>query len=135
MATHAAWCDQICVIVSQDNPVISMSQSEVKEIFLKKNVMTWKELGAPIYPLDCFHSQNQRTEFVRSIFNMSRIQYDRYWIKKLYASGVRPPERITDILKVSAIFEEHKGAIGLIRFSDLKLPLLNTVKIVFQINE
>lgn len=110
--TSSAQNGELAVIVNTNNPVESMSESEIKNIYLKKRKSHWPN-GEKIRPIDRLGSPMQKS-FLGKVLKMSIQEFERYWIEKQYVHAESPPKRVADDSQIIKFVETFKGAIGFV---------------------
>ncbi len=98
-ALHAQ--DELVLIVHADEPVDSLSHSQLREIFLGTRQLwhTVKAHPAYVKPEDAIHL----TRF-RDLIGMAYPRYQRYWLQKTFSgsgsapAGFRTPEAVIEFV-------------------------------------
>ncbi len=98
------------VIANPDNPVTSVSRTELSKILLKK-VTRWDH-GQPVEAVDQGGSEEVRKVFTKEIHGRSVTAIKRYWQGKIFSGkGVPPPELASDG-EVVQFVKDRPGGIG-----------------------
>ncbi len=102
--------ESLVVIANKNFPLDTLSNEQVKQIYLRKIRFIDTVL---MIPLNYAPTDPLRQEFERSVMKMSPQKLKRYWMKKHY-QGVRPP--LTQNSSTSALLFVKKvdGAIAYI---------------------
>lgn len=103
---------QLVVIVNDGNPVVSLSQSDVRAYFMKLEP-TWDN-GERVRPIDQVGTSAERTAFVADILRISEAELERHWIEKQYASAETPATRAPDESAVITLVKSFAGGIGFV---------------------
>ncbi len=98
------------VITHADNPVASLSKTEVSKILLKK-VSEW-DSGEPVQAVDQGGKQAVREVFSKEIHGRSASSIQRYWQRQIFSGKGVPPPELEDDLEVVAFVAQNAGAIG-----------------------
>lgn len=117
------WCAEATaqtykVIVNPDNPVTSISKSELSDIFLKKQTK-W-ESGASIIPIDLGDRNPARDSFSKEVHGMGIGEVKTFWQQASFAGEGNPPlERSSDSDVINFV-KSYPGAIGYVSaFADV----------------
>ncbi len=98
------------VITNAENPVTSLSKTQVSKILLKK-VTKWDD-GQPVEAVDQAGSEEVRKIFTKAIHGRSVTAIKRYWQGEIFKGrGVPPPELATEVEVVKYV-RDRRGAIG-----------------------
>jgi hypothetical protein len=106
--------NDILVIVNASLKLKSVSESDLRDIFLKKRT-SWKS-GVKAVPI---HSKNARLrgDFLGRLLSMSASEEARYWQKQQIRSGDSPPASFGNTLE--AVYR-LKGAVSYVYRSDYR---------------
>jgi ABC-type phosphate transport system substrate-binding protein len=120
--THA---QNLVVVVNADNPVTTLSKSELSNIFLKK-VKTWPN-RKPVVPVD--HPRNAKLYevFAKTMHNRSASSINTYWQTQIFSGNDVPPANKATDADVLAFVRTNPNAVGYI---DAETPLGAGVKAV-----
>lgn len=106
----AAWAESLAVIVNDQNPITSISRSQLSDFFLKK-VKTWND-GVPLRVFDRNDQSEIRREFLRTIVKKSVRDIELYWIgQKLYSGQSAPTQVATDSM-MEMMVSRFPGGVG-----------------------
>jgi ABC-type phosphate transport system substrate-binding protein len=113
------------VIVNSDNPVTTVSRTELAEIFLKR--LTKWPAGTRIVPVDLPQRSSVREDFSKAVHNRSAAAVTAYWQQQIFSGkDVPPPEKRTDA-DVVAFVRENPGGVA---YVGAGTPLGTGVKVV-----
>lgn len=124
VATGVVQSAEYVLIVNKDNPISSLTRSEVKKIFLgKKNY--WPD-GQRIDVL-LLKNSDVHHDFVYEVLNKSPRQLSMYWKQVLFSGAGIPPKTFTDPESLKALVASDPKAIGYIdiRLLDESVKKLN----------
>ena len=93
----------------------SLSQKQIKDIFLKKKTFIDSQ---EVIPVNLPASEKGRTIFEDKLLGMERVEIGNYWISQHY-QGITPPLTQKSQAGVKAFLKNAKGAIGYIEKSQL----------------
>lgn len=93
----------------------SLSQKQVKDIFLKKKTFIDSQ---EVIPINLPASEKGRSIFEEKLLGMDRTEIGNYWISQHY-QGITPPLTQKSQAGVKAFLKNAKGAIGYIEKSQL----------------
>lgn len=97
----------------------SLSQKQVKDIFLKKKTFIDSQ---EVIPINLPASEKGRSIFEEKLLGMDRTEIGNYWISQHY-QGITPPLTQKSQAGVKAFLKNAKGAIGYIEKSQLDSDL------------
>jgi ABC-type phosphate transport system substrate-binding protein len=107
-----AWSQNLTVIVNSQNPMTSLSRSQLADFYLKK-VKSWPD-GVPLRVFDRNDNSVLRKEFLKYILHRTPRDIELYWIgQKLYTGHSAPTQVSTDTM-VEIMVSRFPGAIGYI---------------------
>ena len=98
------------IIVNKSNPVLSLTKSEVSNMFYKK-VTKW-ENQADIIPVDLNKESPIRLEFSMKIHGKHISNVDGYWRQMIFSGRKVPPPEIPSESEVISIISKNPNAIG-----------------------
>jgi ABC-type phosphate transport system substrate-binding protein len=114
----------IAVIVNKKNPAISLSRSEMRDIFLKRR-QTWPS-GDTIVPINGKTRSAIREAFEKLVLGMSPREVGAYWVKQAVTGRATPPRQIGSCDLARRMVAVLPGAIAYIELSRVD----DTVKVV-----
>lgn len=122
VAAHA----EVVVVVSSQNPVETLSRTELTDIYLGR-AQRWPN-GEPVVPID----QNERVpayeEFYRQYLERSPAQVKAHWSKLIFTGRGRPPRNVENGEAMAELIADNPNAIGYID-SELVNDRLQMVRI------
>ncbi len=98
------------VITHPDNPVTSLSKSQVSKILLKK-VRKW-EHGQRVQAVDQGGGQTVREIFTKEIHGRSLSSIQRFWQRQIFSGTEVPPPELAGDSAVVDFVSSNPGAIG-----------------------
>ncbi len=110
-----AFAEQVVIITHPDYKGSSISQSDLKNIFLGKK-KTLPE-GGKVTPVDQPESNAARKEFYSKVLKKSPRKLKAYWAKKIFSGRGTPPKVIGDDSAVLDWVASHPGALGYVKKS------------------
>ena len=114
------------IVANKENPVSSLTQKEVSNLFLKK-VTKWSN-GENVQPLDLVETSPVRAKFSRDIHGRKVSSIKAYWQKQIFSGRkIPPPEKKTDT-QVLSFVRNNVGAIGYISATNSGIP--TNVKVI-----
>lgn len=113
------------IIINKDNPLKSLSQQQIRNIFLG-NTNAWDN-GIFIQIADYSANSDLRNNFSSNFLNLSPRKVSMIWIKVTLSGKSIPPKIFDSESEVVKFVNKTKGAIGYI---SSEFDLLNPVKII-----
>jgi len=112
----------IAVIANKSSSASSLSQSEVKKIFLGKSTS--------MNPIDQAEGSATRNTFYQKAAKKDESQMKAYWSKMIFSGKAVPPETAADDAAVKAWVASNKNGVGYIDSGsvDETVKVLLTVK-------
>jgi ABC-type phosphate transport system substrate-binding protein len=110
----ALFAKDYALIVNKNSSIESLTQLQVKSIFLKKNIIINDQ---EMVPINLLATDELREYFESEVLNMSRASLQSFWVKEHYM-GKRPPLNMQSYKSVIAFVKKIDGAIGYIPLSD-----------------
>ncbi len=112
MAGAAPAAPSFLVVVNEANPISSLSQEELSDLFLKKS-SRWGD-GSLVVPVDQGEDSQVRERFNREVHRKSAAGVRAYWQQRIFAGrDIPPPEKRGDA-EVIAFVRNNPAAIGYI---------------------
>jgi ABC-type phosphate transport system substrate-binding protein len=105
------------VIVNQANPVKSLTQAELRRIFMKESRM-WQH-GEAMVPVDWESTHYLRAVFCRDVLNRSVREMAEYWVQKSMTQGLNPPSTQRSARAIIRFVASVPGAISYVPPSDV----------------
>jgi len=121
----------LAVIINVDNPVATMTASQVKLTYLRKINKRWKELNKNIVPIDRKTDTESRKGFLKEVLQMTSDDFSRYFTEREYQNAEAPPVKFASDDEMIDYVENNIGAIGFVSKSAIKPG--SKVKIVFSL--
>lgn len=118
---------EVLVVTGINNPLVSMSKSQVGALFTGK-VSSFPN-GGRATPIDMPESNPLRTEFYSKVTNMSVAQAREIWAKLYFTGRGVPPRVAADAEDIKKMVNLMPGAIGYIGRSSLD----NSVKVIMDV--
>jgi len=108
----AAPAASFLVVVNEANPISSLSQEELSDLFLKKS-SRWGD-GSLVVPVDQGEDSQVRERFNREVHRKSAAGVRAYWQQRIFSGrDIPPPEKRGDA-EVIAFVRNNPAAIGYI---------------------
>lgn len=121
----------IAVIVHPDNPVPSMTQREVSNLYLGRT----RSFGADVHNPASIYEQpadsSLREVFFRTLNGMDIKQLDAYWARLRFSGEVLPPAALPDSRSVVDAVSRRRNAIGYVDAAAVS----SSVKVVLRLKE
>lgn len=106
----------VILITDKDNPVSSLSEKDVKQIFLGKKT-SWDD-GSTIIAFT--QTNPQVTElFAQKYLRKSFQQFNLYWKKAIFTGKGTPLHELSDSTKMKQFIAAQNGSLGYILDSEL----------------
>lgn len=107
--------EPLVFIVNADNPVQSLSVSDLRDYFFKRK-RTWPD-GTSVRFIDRATASPLRQEFLQSYLKRKPDDVDMFWIgQKLYSGDSAPLQESSESMTIRFV-ESFKGAIGYVAAS------------------
>lgn len=120
-------CAEIVVIGNIDSDLTSITQKEVKDLYMGRSRSLPN--GSFALPLD----QNElRSYFYHVITDRPIEQVNAYWARIMFSGQASPPMKLPDSQAVVKVVSENKGAIG---YVDKKIADQSHVQILLILKE
>jgi ABC-type phosphate transport system substrate-binding protein len=101
---------EIAVIVNSQNPVKSITRTQLADFFLKK-LKLWPD-GTPMRFFDRNDSSDLRKDFLHDYVRKSPRDVELYWIGQKLYSGHSAPSQISSDNLMEVMVSRFPGAIG-----------------------
>ena len=118
----------IYVITHRDNPVQSMNETQLKDLYLARSQTFPNGESAIIYEAGY---DELRARFIRLALGMRVRQFDAYWARLVFAGRVLPLNNVQQEAQLFTYISNSINAIGYTR----SVPLSEPVKTLLVINE
>lgn len=122
---------ELAVIINAENPVTTMTSSQVKLIYLRKINKRWKELNKNILPVDRKGDSEVRKSFLKEVLQMTSDEMTRYFTEREYQNAEAPPVKFATDAEIVEYVENNIGAIGFVNKNSIKAG--SKVKIVLNL--
>lgn len=117
--------ENVVLIVSQKNPLDSLTTKELQDYFMKKD-RTWPN-GNAVRFFDHRDDNKIRKVFLDKYIKKTSREVELYWIgEKIYTGHIAPIQITSDSMMVKMV-SRFPGGIG---YVSKKFPLPKTVKII-----
>lgn len=116
--------EEYAVVVNKNISIDSLTEVQVKSIFLKKSLII---NNLEMVPINLLASDELRLSFESEVLKMSRGALQSFWVKEHYM-GHRPPVNMKSSKSVVAFVKKIDGAIGYIRADEID----DELKIVYK---
>lgn len=114
----------IAIITHLDNPVTSVTRSELARIFMRTQT-TWPDNSRCI-PIDQRGDSPIRREFSRVILKKTVYEMKRYWMQETMTGNSKPPVSLEGAVTVKKYVQKIAGSVGYIYLDEVD----ETVRIV-----
>jgi ABC-type phosphate transport system substrate-binding protein len=125
LSAMAATAD-VVVVVSSKSQVVTLSKSQVTDIFLGKSARFPD--GSPAVPIDQAEGTAVRDEFYSSFAGKSAAQIKAHWSKIIFTGRGQPPKSVSNSDATKRLLAENPHAIGYIERNLVD----NSVKVLAQ---
>lgn len=102
--------EQISVIVNEQNPVESISRTQLNDYYLKKT-KEWPS-GQSVKFFDRGDGSSERHSFLKSFVRKSQREIELYWIGQKLYTGNSAPTQIPSETMLAALVSRFPGAIS-----------------------
>ncbi len=110
--TAGAAYAEVVVVVSSQNPVETLSQTELADIYLGR-AQRWPG-GETVVPIDQTESAPAYEEFYSEYLGRSPAQIKAHWSKLIFTGRGRPPRNVEDSEAMAELIADNPNAIGYI---------------------
>lgn len=107
----AAFAGEVLVIANAKGPLTTISEREIKAIFLGEKRFAG---DIQILPIVLEKDAAIRDQFLSAIMQMSIKEYRIHWTKKVFQDGIHPPASKDSTREVIDAVKQQPGAIGYI---------------------
>lgn len=108
---------EIVVVVHASNPVDSLTLSELRRIFLRKQLKWGDRRAITVYER---HTDTTiRQTFAREVFGKKPSAFNEYWLNLKLTRGLKPPKALRTARLVKQYVRRVKGGIGYLYASEL----------------
>lgn len=106
----AAHADGIALLVNSQNPVSTLTLSEVSDYFTKKT-KSWPH-GVPVRFIDRMDGSAERNEFLKSYLHRTTRDVELFWIGQKLYSGHSAPTQVQSDAMTEIMVSRFPGGIG-----------------------
>jgi len=124
--------EEFAVIVNAENPVKTLTASEVKLYFLRKLKKRWTEINKNIRPVDRKTACAERDAFYSKVLSMTAVDVEKYFTNKQLQNAERPPDKFSSDAEVINFVSTELGAIGYVNLKSLSTDDKSKVHIVLE---
>lgn len=103
---------EIVVVVSKQNPVDTLSRTELTDIYLGR-AQRWPD-GETVVPIDQTESAPAYKEFYSEYLERSPAQIKAHWSKLIFTGRGRPPRNVENGETMAELIADNPNAIGYI---------------------
>lgn len=129
--TSASLHEVIVVIVNRENPINSLTASEVKLYYLRKIKKRWPGINKNIRPAELKRKNPERDVFYKAILGMNEDEIVQYFMNKQIQNAEPPQDKFSTEAELINFISEEPGAISYIKESSLTPEMMTHIKIVF----
>jgi hypothetical protein len=120
----------LVVIVNKENPVSTLSVSEVKLYWLRKIKKRWPDINKNIRPVDYKSKNGIQAGFYDKVLSLSVTDVETYFTQKQYENAEKPQDKFASESDVINFVGSEIGAIGFINSGSLTDADKEKVKVV-----
>lgn len=110
----------MAVIINSENPVSTMTASQVKLTYLRKINKRWKEINKNIVPIDRKANNDVRKAFLQNILDMTSDEMSRFFTEREYQNAEAPPLKFGTDDEIIDYVGDNIGAIAYVSKSSVK---------------
>ncbi len=103
---------EVVAVVASNNPVSTLSNDQVADIFLGKMVRFPD--GREVVPVDQVENSAERDAFYLKFANKTPAQIKAFWSKIIFTGRGQPPPEVSNGIEVKKFIAKHPDAIGYI---------------------
>lgn len=104
------------VIVNADNPIKSLTRSQISNLFLKK-LGRWPDSDLSAKPIDLDSASSVREAFSQDVHKRSISNIKNYWQRQIFSGKDLPPPEAKDDADMLRQVRDTRGAIGYVSAS------------------
>jgi ABC-type phosphate transport system substrate-binding protein len=105
------------VIVNNENPVKTLTVTELRRIFLKQSRM-WPH-GEPMVPVEWDSTSPLRQVFAKQVLDRTVREMADYWVQQSVTQGISPPSTQRSARAILRFVASVPGAISYVRASEV----------------
>jgi ABC-type phosphate transport system substrate-binding protein len=125
--------DAIVVIVNKENPINSLTASEVKLYYLRKIKKRWPGINKNIRPAELKRKNPERDVFYKTILGMIDDEVVQYFMNKQIQNAEPPQDKFFTEAELINFIADEPGAISYVKESSLTPEMMARIKIVYTI--
>ncbi len=103
---------EVVAVVAANNPVTTLSRSQIADIFLGKMIRLPN--GNEVMPVDQLENSAAREAFYLKFADKSPAQLKAHWSKIIFTGRGQPPPEVANDIEVKKFIARHPAAIGYI---------------------
>ncbi len=109
--SHTSWAKDYILVVNKENPIHTMTRSDVKKVFLGK-----KSFWDNGHRIDVFLQTEAElhAEFISDVMKKTPRQFSMYWRRELYSGTGLPPQKLDSDQAIKAEIAANPRAISYI---------------------
>lgn len=100
----------VVVVVSEHNPIDTLSRSELADIYLGR--MNQLPSGEPVVPIDQKETSTTHDEFYNQYLGRSPAQIKAHWSKLIFTGRGQPPRSVSNSADMANAVAADPRAIG-----------------------
>jgi len=108
----AGTADEVVAVVAANNPVSTLSRSQIADIFLGKMIRFPD--GREVVPIDQVENSAAREAFYLKFANKTPAQIKAFWSKIIFTGRGQPPPEVSNGVEVKKFIAKNPDAIGYI---------------------
>lgn len=117
--------DSIAIVVDRNNPLNSVSSTELKEIFFGDR--RWWTHDRPITLVAMHPGSPERETVLRTVYGMDEKGYEEFFFFAMFRGDLfHPPTDVSTAGELKKFVSKNPGSVGYVRASDVD----NTVKVL-----
>ncbi len=107
-----ARAEDILVVVSLDNPIQSLSQRELVDLYMGRS--HYFPDGSPVLKIDAPPESSLRQAFYQTLVEMSVAEVNAYWARLMFTGRATPPLPVGSTEDLVSLIERNPSALGYI---------------------
>lgn len=107
---------ELVVVAADAFPARSLSREEVKRIYLGRKLFVEDQ---KLTPLDYLGATEAKAAFTRTVVGMDPGQFDSYWLKTVFSSGLVPPRKVRTLDEILETLDSVPGSVAYMFAGDL----------------
>ena len=106
----------IVVVVDKNSPITSISQSQIRQLYLEGN---GKVGGVYLKPLDLPEQDRLRDRFYLAAVGKTPAQMKSYWARMIFSGRGVPPRSVSGVSAMKVMLENNPERIGYLPASEV----------------